>query len=30
MYISGTAEEIAANEEVKKRYLGENFKLERY
>ncbi len=30
MYISGTAEEIAENEEVKKRYLGENFKLERY
>lgn len=30
MYISGTAEEISENEEVKKRYLGENFKLERY
>ena len=30
IYISGTAEEIAANEEVKKIYLGENFSLERY
>ena len=30
IYISGTAEEIAANEEVKKLYLGENFSLERY
>ncbi len=30
MYITGTAEEISQNEEVKKRYLGENFKLERY
>ncbi len=30
MYISGTAEEISQNEEVKKRYLGEKFKLERY
>lgn len=30
IYISGTAEEIASNEEVRKRYLGETFKLERY
>jgi lipopolysaccharide export system ATP-binding protein len=30
IYISGTAEEIAANEDVKKLYLGENFSLERY
>ena len=30
IYIAGSAEEIAANEEVKRRYLGENFKLERY
>lgn len=30
MYISGTAEEIASNEEVRKKYLGENFKLDRY
>lgn len=30
IYIGGTAEEIAANEEVRKRYLGETFKLERY
>jgi lipopolysaccharide export system ATP-binding protein len=30
IYVSGTAEEIAANAEVRKRYLGENFSLERY
>jgi lipopolysaccharide export system ATP-binding protein len=30
IYISGTAEEIAADKEVRKLYLGENFKLERY
>ncbi|MCX6147922.1 MAG: LPS export ABC transporter ATP-binding protein [Candidatus Kapabacteria bacterium] len=30
IYISGTAEEIANNAEVRRRYLGETFKLERY
>lgn len=30
MFVSGTAEEIAANAEVRKRYLGETFTLERY
>lgn len=30
IYVSGSAEEIAANEEVRRRYLGETFKLERY
>ena len=30
IYTSGTAEEIASNEEVRRRYLGETFKLERY
>lgn len=30
IFLSGTAEEIAANEEVRKRYLGETFSLERY
>jgi lipopolysaccharide export system ATP-binding protein len=30
IYVSGTAEVIASNEEVRKRYLGENFSLERY
>jgi lipopolysaccharide export system ATP-binding protein len=30
MFVSGTAEEIAENEDVRKRYLGENFSLERY
>jgi lipopolysaccharide export system ATP-binding protein len=30
IFISGTAEEIASNEEVRKRYLGETFSLERY
>lgn len=30
IYISGKAEEIAANEEVRKRYLGETFTLERF
>jgi lipopolysaccharide export system ATP-binding protein len=30
MFVSGTAEEIASNEEVRKRYLGETFSLERY
>jgi len=30
MFVSGTAEEIADNPEVRKRYLGETFSLERY
>ena len=30
MYVNGTAEEIAQNEDVRRRYLGENFTLERY
>ncbi|MBX3042708.1 MAG: LPS export ABC transporter ATP-binding protein [Candidatus Kapabacteria bacterium] len=30
IYISGTAEDIANNEQVRKLYLGETFKLERY
>ncbi len=30
MHVSGTAEEIAENEEVRKLYLGETFTLERY
>jgi lipopolysaccharide export system ATP-binding protein len=30
MFVSGTAEEIASNEEVRKRYLGETFSPERY
>jgi lipopolysaccharide export system ATP-binding protein len=30
MYVSGTASEVASNPEVRKRYLGENFSLERY
>lgn len=30
IFISGTAEEIASNPEVRKRYLGETFTLERY
>ncbi|OZC03259.1 LPS export ABC transporter ATP-binding protein [Rubricoccus marinus] len=30
IFIEGTAEELAANEEVRRRYLGENFTLERY
>ena len=30
MFVSGTAEEIAQNEDVRKRYLGESFTLERY
>jgi lipopolysaccharide export system ATP-binding protein len=30
IYISGTAEDIADNEEVRRLYLGETFKLERY
>ncbi len=30
IYIAGTAEEIASNEEVRKLYLGNNFTLERY
>ena len=30
IYISGTSEEIASDEEVKKRYLGETFTLQRY
>jgi lipopolysaccharide export system ATP-binding protein len=30
IYIAGSAEEIADNEEVRKRYLGETFTLERY
>lgn len=30
IFCSGTAQEIADNEEVRKRYLGETFSLERY
>jgi lipopolysaccharide export system ATP-binding protein len=30
IFTSGTAEELAANEEVRRRYLGETFTLERY
>jgi len=30
MFINGTAEEVASNPEVRKLYLGEQFKLERY
>jgi lipopolysaccharide export system ATP-binding protein len=30
IYTSGTAEEIASNEEVRRRYLGETFHLDRY
>lgn len=30
IYIAGTAEEISENEDVRKRYLGETFTLERY
>jgi lipopolysaccharide export system ATP-binding protein len=30
IFCSGSAEEIAENEEVRKRYLGETFSLERY
>jgi lipopolysaccharide export system ATP-binding protein len=30
IFISGTAEELAENEEVRRRYLGERFTLERY
>lgn len=30
IYVSGTADEVASNQEVRKRYLGENFSLERY
>ena len=30
IYTSGTAEDIASNEEVRRLYLGETFKLERY
>ncbi|MGA2297720.1 MAG: ATP-binding cassette domain-containing protein, partial [FCB group bacterium] len=30
IYTSGTAEEIAANEEVRTKYLGEHFTLDRY
>lgn len=30
IYISGTAEEVSSNPEVKKRYLGETFTLERF
>lgn len=30
IFTSGTAEELAANEEVRRRYLGESFTLERY
>jgi lipopolysaccharide export system ATP-binding protein len=30
IYTSGSAEEIASNEDVRKRYLGESFNLERY
>ena len=30
IFVEGTAEELAANEEVRRRYLGESFTLERY
>lgn len=30
IFVSGNADEIAANEEVRRRYLGESFSLERY
>jgi lipopolysaccharide export system ATP-binding protein len=30
IFCSGSAEDIAQNEEVRKRYLGETFSLERY
>lgn len=30
IYVSGTAEEVAQNQEVRSRYLGENFSLSRY
>jgi lipopolysaccharide export system ATP-binding protein len=30
IFTSGTAEELAGNEEVRRRYLGERFTLERY
>jgi len=30
IYIAGTADEIASNAEVRRRYLGETFKMERY
>lgn len=30
IFVAGTAHDIASNEEVRKRYLGENFSLERY
>jgi lipopolysaccharide export system ATP-binding protein len=30
IFTSGTAEKIAENREVRRLYLGENFKLERY
>ncbi|MCK5742256.1 MAG: lipopolysaccharide ABC transporter ATP-binding protein, partial [Chlorobi bacterium] len=30
IFISGSAEKIASDKEVRKTYLGENFKLERY
>lgn len=30
IFVSGTAQQIAANEEVRRRYLGESFSLERY
>lgn len=30
IFVSGTAKEIAANDEVRRRYLGESFSLERY
>jgi lipopolysaccharide export system ATP-binding protein len=30
IFVSGTADQIAANEEVRRRYLGESFSLERY
>jgi lipopolysaccharide export system ATP-binding protein len=30
IYVSGTADEVASNAEVRKRYLGENFSLARY
>ena len=30
IFTEGTAEELAANDEVRRRYLGESFTLERY
>jgi lipopolysaccharide export system ATP-binding protein len=30
IFVSGTAEEIVRNDDVRRRYLGESFTLERY